>query len=79
MKNSIKTMLMLIIPTLLFAACSNENGNIAEQASDKVDEITTEAADTAVKKIRTPLNKARATRDLGDERMKAMDEATKNK
>ena len=37
--------------------------------------MTTEAADKAVKKIRTPLDKARATKNLGDERMKAMDEA----
>ena len=78
MKKIVKA-LLIIIPVLLFAACSSEDGNIAEQTSDKVDEITTEAADTAVKKIRTPLNKARATRNLGDERMKAMEQATQNK
>ncbi|MEN8143044.1 MAG: hypothetical protein ABFQ82_05545 [Thermodesulfobacteriota bacterium] len=78
MKNIIKT-LLIITPVLLFAGCSSEEGNIAEQASDKVDEITTEAADAAVKKIRTPLDKARATKDLGEERMKAMDQAVQNK
>ena len=64
MKNIVKA-LLIFIPVLLFAGCSSE----------KVDDMTTEAADKAVKKIRTPLDKARATKNLGDERMKAMDEA----
>lgn len=71
--------MLIITPFLLFAACSSEEGNIAEQASDKVDEITSEAADAAVKKIRTPLDKARATRDLGEERMKEIDQAVQDK
>ena len=78
MKKNLKYLVM-IITCLLFPSCSGENGNIAEKASDKVDEITTEAADTAVKKIRTPLNKAKATQDLGEERMKAMEQATQDK
>lgn len=65
MKNIVK-ILLIIVPVLLFTGCSSE----------KVDEMTTEAADTAVKKIRTPLDKARATKNLGDQRMKEIDEAT---
>ena len=65
MKNIVK-ILLIIIPVLLFTGCSSE----------KADEMTTEAADTAVKKIRTPLDKARATKNLGDQRMKEIDEAT---
>ena len=34
-----------------------------------------EAADKAVSKIRTPKDKARATRDLADDRLDAMDKA----
>lgn len=76
---NIVNILLIGTTVLLFTACSSEEGNIAEQTSDKIDEITTEAADAAVKKIRTPLDKARATRDLGEERMKAIDQATQDK
>ena len=48
---------------------------MAGKRRKKVDEITTEAADTVVKKVRTPLNKARGTKDVGDERTDAIDRA----
>ena len=37
--------------------------------------MTDQAAETAVKKIRTPIDKARATQNLGDERVEEMDKA----
>ena len=39
----------------------------------KIEQMTDKAAETAVKKIRTPINKARATQNLGDDRLEAMD------
>ena len=67
--------LAVLLSALLLSGCSKEEESLGDKASKKVDEITTEAADTVVKKVRTPLNKARATRDLGDERTDAIDKA----
>ena len=54
--------------------CSkNEEGQAGEQGS--IEKMTDQAAETAVKKIRTPIDKARATQNLGDERVKEMDKA----
>ena len=62
--------MMLIMGT----GCS-KNGD--QQAAEKggIEKITDETATAAVKKIRTPMDKARATRDLGDDRLEAMDKA----
>jgi hypothetical protein len=37
--------------------------------------MTDQTAEKAVKKIRTPMDKARSTQDLGDDRMESMDKA----
>ena len=78
MLKNIRYLLALLTVVFLFTACSGED-SATEKASKQVDQVTTKAADKAVKKIRTPINKARITKDLGDERMKAMDEALQNK
>ena len=78
MLRNIRLLLVLLPLVFLFTACSGED-SVTEKASKQVDQVTTKAADKAVKKIRTPINKARMTKDLGDERMKAMDEALLNK
>ena len=67
--------LAILLAALIFRTFSKEDESITDQASQKVDEITTEAADTAVRKVRTPLNKARGTKDLGQERTDAIDKA----
>lgn len=68
---------LLILAPLLFTACSNEKAADNDQEeTGAIDRLTTEAADTAVKKIRTPLDKARATQNLGEDRTKAIDQAT---
>jgi len=54
--------------------CSkNEEGQTGEQG--RIEKMTDQAAETAVKKIRTPIDKARATQNLGDERVEEMDKA----
>jgi hypothetical protein len=54
--------------------CSkSEEGQTGEQG--RIEKMTDQAAETAVKKIRTPINKARVTQNLGDERVQEMDKA----
>ena len=74
MLRDIRFVLVLLPAVFLITACSGEE-TITEKASKQVDQITTKAAGKAVKKIRTPINKAKMTKTLGDDRMKAMDEA----
>ena len=58
----------------LTSGCSkNEEGQTGEQG--RIEKMTDQAAETAVKKIRTPIDKARATQNLGDERVEEMDKA----
>ena len=60
-----------------FTACSQDESPI-EKVSQKVDQINTENADKAVKAIKTPINKARATQSLGEERSEDIDQAMQN-
>jgi len=72
-----------ILPLVLLAlavgctACSKEESPI-EKVSAKVDKFNTENADKAVQAIKTPINKARATQSLGDERTEGIDQAMQN-
>lgn len=59
------------------AACSKEESPV-EKVSQKVDQINTENADAAVKAIKTPIDKARATQNLGEERSDGVDQAMQN-
>jgi len=61
---------LLILP----AGCSKKEEQQAEEKG-VIDKMTDQAAETAVKKIRTPMDKARATQNLGDERVEEMDKA----
>ena len=59
---------------VLNGGCSqNEEGQTGEQG--RIEKMTDQAAETAVKKIRTPIDKAKATQNLGDERVEEMDKA----
>ncbi|MBU0480845.1 MAG: hypothetical protein KKG47_07070 [Proteobacteria bacterium] len=77
LKNFLVALSMLSILTL-FTACSGEE-SVSEKASRKVDEITTKAADKAVTKIRTPIDKAKLTKTLGNDRVESIDKALENK
>ena len=65
--------LVLILP----AACTKNDEQQSDISKEKstIDQMTDQAAEKAVKKIRTPLDKARATKDLGDDRLEEMDKA----
>jgi PBP1b-binding outer membrane lipoprotein LpoB len=65
---------LVIFLLVLFAGCSkNEDSQVEEKG--RIDKMTDQAAETAVKKIRTPKDKARATQSLGDDRLEEMDKA----
>ena len=57
--------------------CAKNDEQQAEviEEKGKIDQMTDQAAEAAVKKIRTPINKARATKDFGDDRLESMDKA----
>ncbi len=56
------------------AGCSQNNKQQAEEKGS-IEKMTDKAAETAAEKIRTPMDKARATQNLGDDRLEAMDKA----
>ena len=61
--------------TIAFTGCSKQEEEQAVEEKGSIEKMTDEAADKAVKKIRTPINKARDTSNLGDERLEEMDKA----
>lgn len=73
-----KTILAILLSAILFTACSSEEASITEKASNKINEINKKNADTLVKKIKSPIDKARLTQDLGDQRMEEMNRALEN-
>lgn len=74
---SVKLFTIILVLAVLIGgvACSNQDAD--EKSS--VDEITTKAAKTVADRIHSPIDKAKATKSLGDERVKKMDEALKNR
>jgi len=65
--------LALLALTVSFTACSKE-----ESVTEKVEQINTDNAEKVVKEIKTPINKARATQNLGEERTEGIDQAMQN-
>jgi hypothetical protein len=64
-----------VIFCLSFSACSKAKDE--ESGKGAIDKMSDRAAERAVKKIKTPIDKARAIQEKEGERTKAMDEATK--
>jgi PBP1b-binding outer membrane lipoprotein LpoB len=69
----------LVIAALTFllvviSGCLKKDEQQAEE-KDRIERMTDKAAGTAVKKIRTPIAKARATQSLGNERQEEIDKA----
>ena len=62
--------LLLVFPS----GCSKNEDQAAEEKGT-IEKMTDQAAEKIEKKIRTPIDKAKATQNLGDERMKEMDQA----
>ena len=76
-KNSIYYLLAAFVLslTIAFTGCSKQEEEQVVEEKGAIDKMTDDAADKAVKKIRTPINKARDTSNLGDERLEEMDKA----
>jgi hypothetical protein len=67
-----------IVSVLVFQAnCAKNDEQQAEESEEKgrIEQMTDQTAEKAVKKIRTPIDKAHATQELGDDRMESMDKA----
>ena len=75
-KNSFKFLAAAIVTSLLiqFSGCS-KNGEQQAEKKGAIEKVTDQAAETAVKKIRSPQDKARASQSLGDDRLEEMDKA----
>jgi hypothetical protein len=65
----------LVVLLISFSACSKAKDE--ESSKGAIDKMTDRAAERAVKKIKTPIDKARAIQEKEGERTKAMDEAVK--
>ncbi|MEN8134581.1 MAG: hypothetical protein ABFS18_03465 [Thermodesulfobacteriota bacterium] len=78
MKKATGTILAILLATLLCTACSKDEESITEKVPSKIDQINQRNADAIVKRIKTPLDKARLTQGLGDKRMEEMEEALQN-
>ncbi|MGD8520758.1 MAG: hypothetical protein PVF56_06400 [Desulfobacterales bacterium] len=79
MKKRIVILLILIFSGTTFFACTDKaadkTGNSEKGAIEK---FTDKTAKEAVQKIRTPMNKARAVKTTGENKMKNMDEMVKD-
>jgi len=66
---------VLVLALLLPAGCTKKDDEQGNNIEDKgrIEQMTDQAAQKAEKKIRTPLDKARSTQDLGDDRLETMD------
>ena len=64
-----------VVFCLSFSACSKAKDE--ESGKGAIDKMTDRAAERAVKKIKTPIDKARAIQEKEGERTKATDEAVK--
>jgi len=61
--------------SITFTGCSKQKEEQVVEEKGSIEKMTDEAADKAVKKIRTPIDKAQGTSNLGDERLNEMDNA----
>ena len=64
-----------IVFSMSFPACSK--GKDTESKKGKIDAMTDRAAESATKKIKTPIDKARTLQEKENERVKAMEEDLK--
>lgn len=67
----------VVVVCFLQAGCTKNNEQQAQEIEEKgrIEQMTDQAAEKAVKKIRSPIDKARDTQTLGDDRMESMDKA----
>lgn len=69
----LKAGILLVITATLFCACSGDNEKEGEPG--KIDTMTREAGQEAVRMIKTPIDKARAIADKEEQRARELDES----
>ena len=76
-KISVEYFICAVIISFLLVLPAGCSSNQEQQVEEKgtIEKMTDRAAETAVKKIRTPQDKARATQNLGDKRLEEIDKA----
>ena len=79
MKKRIVVLLILIFFGTTFFACADKAADKAEYSEKgAIEKFTDKTAKKAVGNIRTPINKARAVKTSGENKMKNMDEMVKD-
>ncbi len=66
---------VIICSLLVLPSGCSKNGEQQAEEKGAIEKMTDQAAETAVKRIRTPQDKARASQNLGDKRLEEMDKA----
>jgi len=61
---------LLVLP----AGCSKNGEEQPAEEKGAIEKMTDQAAESAVRKIRSPIDKARDTKNLGTDRMEEMDQ-----
>ena len=67
--------IMMLSVAIGVTACSNQE---AEETSGPVKQVVNETTKKINDRMHTPIDKAKATKHIGDDRMKEMDKALKN-
>ena len=70
-----KTIILLFLAATLLCACSTDKE--AENKPGKIDTMTKEIGQDAVRAIKTPIEKAQAVADEQEKRAREMDERSK--
>ncbi len=73
---SYKTIIMLFLSALLLGACSGDDDK--ESKPGKIDTMTKEIGQEAVRTIKTPINKAQAAADQAAKQAQETDKAATN-
>lgn len=74
--NSLKTIIMLVLTATLLCACSGDNEKEAKPG--KIDTMTKEMGQEAVRVIKTPIDKAQSAADIQEKRAQEMNERAAN-
>jgi len=62
---------------ILLLSCSQDKNEKTEQGTTKIDAMTSKTADDITKRLKDPVEKARATQELGEEQVKKIENSIK--
>ncbi|MBU0731188.1 MAG: hypothetical protein KKE17_02325 [Proteobacteria bacterium] len=73
-KTALTLITILVFATLCMTGCSKEESKV-DKAKNEIQKFTDKTADKAVKKIKTPIDKAKKISQVGSERLEEMEKA----